>query len=254
MRTVAFQTPPGWQPPQVWQPPPQFPADSSRVLVYHAAARAVGKVISAAVTLFIVVTVVGVGIFLTQREAQVQSGVEDTLRAAQAAISAAADQARLGGQVPQAQVERLFEGAAAANVRTKLTERLGGSVRALEFLIYPEYVIVEAQDIEKPKHVDRYTYRNGALGDPDPVNVQRYRGKLDSHLFDLDDLALELVPMLVETTMRRLEYEDAKVTHIVIQRNLPFSKDVVIRVYAHGPRESGRVEFTADGKFKRVYR
>ena len=36
-------------------------------------------------------------------------------------------------------------------------------------------------------------------------------------------------------------------THIIIERDLPFSADIVIRVYVSGPRNSGFLEFDAQG-------
>jgi hypothetical protein len=35
---------------------------------------------------------------------------------------------------------------------------------------------------------------------------------------------------------------------------LPFTKHAVIRVYVSGPRESGRIDYTAAGKVLRMYR
>ena len=42
---------------------------------------------------------------------------------------------------------------------------LGDGLKVREASFYPEYVIIEAQDPAKPQNIDRYTLRDGAIGD-----------------------------------------------------------------------------------------
>jgi hypothetical protein len=263
-RTVAPETPPGWQPPRTWTPPAHVPADSAKTLVYHAAKttrKIVGVVIAVAV-LGAVLPSVGwfatamIGAFVSQngKSSAPGSDVGSALEAAERAMSEAKQRAESMGQAA-ASAENLFQGQAATNLVSKFAERLGTrSVRATELVLYPQYAFLEAQNPSQPKHVDRYMYRNGAIGDPEPVNVQSMRGKLEDNLVALDQVRLDKIPELVTNTLTQLAYENAKVSHIIIERNLPFSKHVVIRVYASGPRESGRIDYTGDGKVLRTYK
>ncbi len=41
--------------------------------------------------------------------------------------------------------------------------------------------------------------------------------------------------------------EEGEVTHVIVTRDLPFSPNIVIRVYVNGPRNSGFVEADAQG-------
>ncbi|HMJ11636.1 MAG TPA: hypothetical protein VK524_09505 [Polyangiaceae bacterium] len=253
-RTVAQETPAGWQPPQQWTPPLQFPADSAKTLVYHAA-KTVRRVVSLVFTLAILSVVLPAVIWAVSRQARSSNtDVTGALAAAEEAVSQA-KQAAEGMNRAAAAPENLFAGRAALDVVGKFSQHLGGKpVRATQLVIYPEYAIIQAQDPAKPAHIDRYMYRNGVIGDPDPVNVQSVRGKLDDHLISLDEVALDKLPELVAATLRDLGYEEAKVSHVIVESNRPFSKHVVMRVYASGPRESGRIDYTGAGKVLRVYK
>jgi hypothetical protein len=80
------------------------------------------------------------------------------------------------------------------------------------------------------------------------------KGRVEAYLVDLDDVSFDKIPALAKTTLRDLGYESAKVSHVIIERNLPFSKATVIRVYASGPRDSGRIDYDATGEVLKVYR
>lgn len=253
-RTVAPETPAGWRPPQQWTPPVQFPADSAKTLVYHAA-NTVRRIVSLVLTLaFLGVALPVVLWFVSRQSSSGSTDVTGALQAAEQAVAEAKQAAEGMGRAATTQ-ENLFEGRAAVDLIGKFSQQLGGKpVRATQLVLYPEYAILQAQDPAKPSHIDRYMYRHGAISDPEPVNVQGLRGKMDDHLVSLNEVALDKLPELIAATLRDLAYEEAKVSHVIVESNRPFSKHVVIRVYASGPRESGRIDYTAAGKVLRVYK
>lgn len=278
-RQVAQQTPNGWRPPPTWTPPQHVPAPSDQALKYR---RVVGRVIVLAVALPMLFTV-GIGAVIAvvagaQTSAatsalgevtkQVSARIETTqatetgrldevqTEALDQALTAVrqATQQIASGAGAQAAGGSLFESNHAEALAVKFAARLGAPVRALELTLYPTYAFLQAQDPENASHVDKYPYRNGTITAPEPVRLH-LRGKLEDHLFSLGDVALDKVPALIRQTVKALDYEaDAKPSHIIVERNLPFSKDVVIRVYVKSARDSGRVDYKADGTVLRVFK
>jgi hypothetical protein len=255
-RTVAFETPPDFRPPKQWTPPVHAAADSGKTLVYHAA-NAVRRLVSIVVTLAIVGALVPAAIAFYSVQ-QANPDVQSTLRAAEVAIEKARAQAETLKQTveaPAAPKENFFEGRAAVDLVSKFEAKLGADpLQGTRLVLYLDYATLEARDPTKPTHVDRYLYRDGTIGEPDPVNVQSLRGKLDDHMVSFDQVALDKIPDLIRSTVSQLGYEAAEPSHVIIERNLPFTKNVVIRVYVSGARESGRIDYTAEGKVQRVFK
>jgi hypothetical protein len=134
--------------------------------------------------------------------------------------------------------------------------KVGGPARALELLIYPKYGYAQIQDPRKPENVDRYDVRDGVVTGVTPVKVVGpYRGPdtLATSTFSIDDVDFSAVPKMVADARAQLNIEDGKVTHIILQRPLPFASDVRFRVYLSGPRKNGSVEYDARGNLKKVW-
>jgi hypothetical protein len=146
----------------------------------------------------------------------------------------------------------LFAGTAARDVANAFAAQLGADLRPVELVVYPGYAFLSRQDPAQPSHLDRYEYRDGQVSGPMPLPVVG-TDPLEAQMFDLGAVALERVPELVAATVRDLAYEQGAATHVTVTRNLPFSNDVVIRVYVDGPRNSGRIDYFADGTPKQAY-
>jgi hypothetical protein len=122
-----------------------------------------------------------------------------------------------------------------------------------DLTIYDKYAIFEAQNPKNKDHVDRYTYRDGEVGDSDPVSLGSDKKKLDSILFPLDSVDLTMIPGLVERARTALkDVENGKASHIIIEKGSFGRGEPVIRVYISGERDSGYVEYSLKGQQKRV--
>lgn len=261
LKTVAQETPAGWRPPKQWTPPAHAKADSAKTLVYHAtwAVRRVVSLVVALTTAGVLVPVVLLAVSAYQSyQAQAQArgaDVRDTLAAARAAI----DQAK-------AQIETATQGLAATGPSflgpagpDRAVEQFrqalgGGKILARRLVLYPSHALLTAQDPKRPDHLDTYTLRGSVVGEPEAYRLTVEKGRLDAYLVDLDEVSFDKIPGLVESTVQELGYEAASVSHVIIERNLPFSKKTVIRVYASGPRDSGRIDYGARGEVLKVYR
>lgn len=154
-------------------------------------------------------------------------------------------------QLPQLAVaEDLF--ADPPLVKRRFEERLGSPVMVKELVLYPSYAIAEAQDPKNKQHLDRYVYRSGALGSPEPVRLSSSERDVNKVVFSLDQIAFDKLAGMIQSALKDLPVEEGKVTHVILTRDV-FTKGVpAIRVYVNGPRDSGYVEYAANGKRGRV--
>lgn len=72
-------------------------------------------------------------------------------------------------------------------------------------------------------------------------------GDLEANLFSDTEVNWAVIPTLVETALAQIPIEGAEVSHISVQRNLPFSDAVQIRVFVNGTRTSGYLDADAQG-------
>src|SRR5262249_10414235 len=96
--------------------------------------------------------------------------------------------------------------------------------------------ILQVQDPAKPENVDQYTYHH-KVSAPRPVHLVGH-GSLESNLFDFDAVAFDRLPALLDEAQKRTNLEGQRLTHLIIKRNLPFSKDVLIYVYLSVTRKN----------------
>jgi hypothetical protein len=127
--------------------------------------------------------------------------------------------------------------------------------RLIEVTLYPSYLFVAYVDPRQPDRIDRRMWREGAVGDAD-------RNPIDDHvdasttpkLFGVADLQLDRIPALIADAPSHYD-EPVTVTHVIVDRFLPFDSRVLVRVYASppgNPAGGGYVTYTTDGTFVKV--
>ena len=131
-----------------------------------------------------------------------------------------------------------------------------GPAHALELVVYPTYAKCQLVDPKIPDQADEYFVRNGALESKRPIKFTGKRPTKESLAqvgFALGEVDFKLIPTLIKDAKERLKLEDPKVSHIIIQRFLPFSSDVRFRVYVNSVRRNGSVEYDIKGKMTKVF-
>jgi hypothetical protein len=118
-------------------------------------------------------------------------------------------------------------------------------LRALRILIYPEYMFAQVQDPTIPDNIDEYQWR-GELGAAEPVKLTG-SDELEPHLFSASEVNWGAIPALVEAAPATAQIIDGEVTHVIVERPLPFSNDVRLRVFVSGTRADGYIDADADG-------
>ncbi|CAN5668543.1 hypothetical protein BH20ACT2_BH20ACT2_05090 [soil metagenome] len=134
-------------------------------------------------------------------------------------------------------------------------DRFGGPFQAVELVLYRDYAILQAQDPAAPTHLDRYLFRAGEVGEPDPVRLSG-GDDFGPDLFSLDEVRFDLLPAMATQALDAYELEREEVSHIIIGRFLPFDERVSVRVYVSDPERGGGgyARFTATGELVDVIR
>ncbi len=143
----------------------------------------------------------------------------------------------------------------APEVLADLVAAAGRPTQAIEMSLYPEYAFLAYRDPASMGNIDRRMWRDGAVGDADPNPIDdRVDADTAASLFPIADLRLAVIPRLTADAPSRFAL-DVAVTHIIINRFLPFDDRVLIRVYASptdGRSGGGYVQYTLDGTFVKV--
>jgi hypothetical protein len=146
----------------------------------------------------------------------------------------------------------LFTGTqAGAMVADVAAARGADPLRILQVVIYPTYAFAQVQDPNQPTYVDEFPWRDGRVGTSQPVRLFG-DGDLESNLFSSTEVAWDAIPAAIATAAEQAAIPDGEITHVIVERDLPFKPDIVVRVYVNSPRESAYVEFDSQGNVLEV--
>lgn len=261
-RTVAAATPEGWKPPQQWQAPIGS-RSGQQVFTYHKPLALVRGIITSIVLMVVITSFAGYMVSRQVSQAQESAtaaigsaffgagSAQDAMQQAKKAI----EQATQGALAQGAGIDYFGQGGAQQAVGAFKTALGASSIMAQRLVLYPSYATLAARDPKNPTHYDTYSLHSGVVGAPSPISNSSIGKDIEKHLVDLDKVtALSKLPALIKQTLDTLKYEDAKVSHVIVEHGQPFVKGIVVRVYVSGPRDSGRIDFNADGSVNRVFK
>ena len=158
-----------------------------------------------------------------------------------------------GSQIP---VDLLHDTNAANKAMLAIEKKVGASpARVTEILVYPDYMIVDAQDPNALDHIDRYTWRDGTVEPSEPVHLSGPQEEVDASLFSTSAVNLKQLPSIVLAAEQTLQHakpiriEQARGSYIDIQRSTSSELDgrITIHISVEGPRRSGTVETGSNG-------
>jgi hypothetical protein len=140
-------------------------------------------------------------------------------------------------------------------IAAALRSRFGKDAQIRSLSVRADSADVEVQDAAVPEHLDRYSFEDGALGTPEPVQAGRNLRKLKASLFPLAEVDLAILPRLVADALLRAKTTDARVGQVRIERSTGYeSADTWgsprISVIVDGPRGGAVVEYDLEGKHK----
>jgi hypothetical protein len=169
------------------------------------------------------------------------------------ALSLAAGSAAAGDKEPASLLDTP-EALAAA-----LHARFGPDARILRLGVRGDGADVEVQDRSNTAHVNRYAFEDGAIGEPEPVQVGRNQRQVEARLFRLADVDLAILPRVVADARQRADTAEARVLQVAIERMEGFGDTAswgrpLVRVIVEGPRGGALVEYGLDGKHRKTHR
>lgn len=148
---------------------------------------------------------------------------------------------------PAAGGPSLLGASALTKAMSALLVQIGGHAQVLQLLVYPDHVVVQAQDPVHPERVLQYEYRAGMVGKPQQV-LLKGKGTLEDNLFPLEDAKLDVIPALAERAVSKVDAKNGKVEYVILKRDLPVDMDVKYRVFVKSPIRDGYVDADKNGK------
>ncbi|MFJ9846855.1 hypothetical protein ACIRYZ_41770 [Kitasatospora sp. NPDC101155] len=152
----------------------------------------------------------------------------------------------------------LFTAPAIDQALQALAKKVGASpMKVLKIDVFPDFVSVEAADPAKPTEVNKFTYRDGGVMEPQPVKLSTTGSDdpgavLKENLFDSTEVKPEALAKVLAGAAAASKVEGGKAGGAIIQRNLPFSSTIQIIVNVDGTRANKQVRATLDGKITEI--
>jgi len=137
----------------------------------------------------------------------------------------------------------------------ELLATAGNPGQIIELAVYDHYAFLAYRDPANPGNIDRRTWRDGEVGEAE-ANTGDDRVDADSEpsLFGPAEIDAGLIAQLVADAPTHFELPTA-VSHVLVDRFLPFDERVLIRVYAtptDGRSGGGYVSYDTAGTLVRV--
>jgi len=158
-------------------------------------------------------------------------------------------------------VDLMHEQGVLARAMRDIEKTIGASPAQLTSVdVYGEYVIVEAQDPRNLDHIDRYTWRNGAIEPRAPVHLSGPQEDTLARLYpstavqwgELADYVRAAERSVLHAKPLRVEHPRASYVDIGRSPSPDADGRVEIRVSIEGPRRSGYVYLSSSGEITTV--
>jgi len=129
----------------------------------------------------------------------------------------------------------------------EIKKQVPGPIHALSLLVYPDHLVLQAQDPTSPETALQYVFRDGAVSNPVPVKLLG-TGKLSDNVFPLDAAKVDAIPRLAREAKTRANIPEGTVARILLRRNLPESMDIQFRVFVSSQRRDATFEADQTGR------
>jgi len=141
----------------------------------------------------------------------------------------------------------LYSDAALGAAFGTLKKQIPSPIHALSLLVYPDHLVLQAQDPTSPKNALQYVYRGDAVSTPVPVKLLG-AGKLEDNVFPLEAAKVDAIPKLVRDATARANIPEGSVSRVLLRRNLPESMDIQFRVFVTSQRRDATFDADQSGR------
>lgn len=136
-----------------------------------------------------------------------------------------------------------------------LLSEAGSPQQLLEVSVYEAYAFMAYRDPANPANIDRRQWRDGTVGEAEPnTGDDRADADTEPSLFTAGELDPSVIARVTADAPAHYDMP-VDVTHVIIDRFLPFDERVLIRVYASpsdGRSGGGYVSYDTAGTFVKV--
>ncbi|MDH6574540.1 hypothetical protein [Kitasatospora sp. MAP5-34] len=143
----------------------------------------------------------------------------------------------------------MFTAPAMTQALQAIAGKVGASLmKVLEIDLTNVSMDIQAVDPAKPAEVNDFTFRDGSVQTPRPVDISGSDpGALEQNIFDSTTIKPDVLAKLIVDAAPASKIEGAQVKTLVIKRNTPFSTDMQILVNVDGTRATKQVRAKLDG-------
>jgi len=129
----------------------------------------------------------------------------------------------------------LFEGDNVAKAVAKIKEKVGAATFNVATVdIYPNKMSVELQSPKNAKDTDKYTFENGGVTGPEPVQTTKYAPE------SIDSVDWTVVPSIVQQSIAASKLEGGSVTHMTLDLQQPYNAHPELRDVADPEKDAKR--------------
>lgn len=136
----------------------------------------------------------------------------------------------------------VFDSREIARVLDAVQAKVGSPLRVTAVDLHPGHASVDARTTAHPRHLDRYSWRDGEVAGIAPIQVSA-REDLDARTFARDEVQWERLPGAMREGLDALGLESVQPTHVAVRRDR--GAGISVRVHYSGPRGGGTVDLDA---------
>lgn len=138
-------------------------------------------------------------------------------------------------------------------VQAEIAAAVGtADARLVDLAVFPDHFTFSAVNPDRPSEVDEYTYVNGAMLDPRPVDHGGDEKALKANLFPATLLTPAALELFASEAVLLSQVEGGVLQHVVVARGLPFTKDVQLTGHVTSDRDSATVTGNVEGSVLKV--
>lgn len=123
----------------------------------------------------------------------------------------------------------LFEGDNALKAANAIKDKVGGPVNVIRVEMHSDELEITIQSPKNPKDIDKWTYKNGSVTGPEPVQVMSIgNATMTGDKYDvtpIDDIGWTNVPATIKKALDLSNLENAKVNLISMDGQYPETAD-----------------------------
>ena len=141
----------------------------------------------------------------------------------------------------------------ATGIPGALQKAIAGKVIVYTLTLYDDNAIVDVQQADHKENIDRYTYRDGAVGKAVPVKMHgRYtQADLDAAVFPLESIDFSLVPRMIADARKQLAMPDGKAGGLTLKNGRAHHQPYW-HIGLSNDRQIGAVEYDLKGRQLKV--